>query len=110
MALSANLETRGADLLRSGSTVPSQLTLSTGTIYPHEGRIIFADRQVDPQTGTIRIVGAFSNPGNMLRPGQFGRIRAMTGFPQGRSFGSAARRDRIAGPLSGRRGGHRTTK
>ena len=40
---------------------------------------MFADRQVDSQTGTIRIVGAFANPGNILRPGQFGRIRAQTG-------------------------------
>jgi membrane fusion protein (multidrug efflux system) len=47
-------------------------------VYPHPGRIVFADRQVDSQTGTIRIVGAFANPGNLLRPGQFGRIRAMT--------------------------------
>jgi membrane fusion protein (multidrug efflux system) len=45
--------------------------------------MIFADRQVDPQTGTIRIIGAFDNPGNLLRPGQFGRIRAMTAFRKG---------------------------
>jgi membrane fusion protein (multidrug efflux system) len=38
---------------------------------------------VDPQTGTIRIVGAFANPGNILRPGQFGRIRAMTQLRKG---------------------------
>ncbi|HWD97788.1 MAG TPA: efflux RND transporter periplasmic adaptor subunit, partial [Bryobacteraceae bacterium] len=48
-----------------------------------QGRIIFADRQVDTQTGTIRIVGQFSNPGNILRPGQFARIRAMTGYSRG---------------------------
>ncbi len=80
LALSAKMETKGSDLLRSGSQIPLQFTLSTGAIYPHPGKIAFADRQVDPQTGTIRIVGAFSNPGNILRPGQFGRIRAMTGF------------------------------
>ena len=38
---------------------------------------------MDAQTGTIRIVGAFANPGNLLRPGQFGRIRALTGFRKG---------------------------
>ncbi len=80
LALSGKIDMKGADLLRAGSTVPLQFTLSTGAIYPHQGKIAFADRQVDPQTGTIRIVGAFSNPGNILRPGQFGRIRAMTGF------------------------------
>ncbi|HLH44127.1 MAG TPA: efflux RND transporter periplasmic adaptor subunit [Bryobacteraceae bacterium] len=69
------------DLL--GRQVPLQLTLSNGNIYPHQGHMIFADRQVDPQTGTIRIIGSFDNPGNLLRPGQFGRIRAMTGFRKG---------------------------
>lgn len=68
----------GVDLLRSKNPVPLQLTLANNSIYPYQGRILFADRQVDPSTGTIRIVAAFNNPGNLLRPGQFGRIRAMT--------------------------------
>jgi RND family efflux transporter MFP subunit len=72
-----------AKLMHAGSDVPLQLTLSNGSIYPHQGRIVFADRQVDTQTGTIRIVGAFSNPGSVLRPGQFGRIRALTAFHVG---------------------------
>jgi membrane fusion protein (multidrug efflux system) len=38
---------------------------------------------VDPQTGTIRVVGAFPNPGNILRPGQFGRVRALVGVRRG---------------------------
>jgi membrane fusion protein (multidrug efflux system) len=68
------------DWLRNTNSVPLQLTLTNGTVYAEPGHIIFADRQVDVQTGTIRIVGAFSNPGNILRPGQFGRIRALTGL------------------------------
>lgn len=73
-------ETNGkGDWLRASSAVPLQLTLTTGLIYPQSGHIIFADRQVDSQTGTIRVAGAFANPGNLLRPGQFGRIRARTG-------------------------------
>lgn len=83
MALSAKLGTKAEDILRAGSSVPLQLTLSNGSIYPHQGKIVFADRQVDSQTGTIRIVGTFSNPGNLLRPGQFGRIRALTAFRAG---------------------------
>ncbi len=67
-----------ADLLRSKNPVPLQLTLANGNVYPRSGRILFADRSVDAQTGTIRIVGAFANPGNILRPGQFGRITALT--------------------------------
>jgi membrane fusion protein, multidrug efflux system len=83
LELAGRMNSAGADLLRRGSTVPLRLTLSNGAVYPHEGRIVFADRQVDPQTGTIRIVGAFANPGNVLRPGQFGRIRAMTAMKKG---------------------------
>ncbi len=59
------------------------LVLSDGSTYPRKGQVIFTDRQVDPQTGTIRVVGAFPNPGNILRPGQFGRVRALLGVRQG---------------------------
>ena len=68
----------GGDFLRESNGVPLQLTLADGSVYPHQGHIIFTDRQVDSQTGTIRVVGAFPNPGNVLRPGQFARVRALT--------------------------------
>jgi membrane fusion protein (multidrug efflux system) len=55
-----------------------ELILADGTVYPHKGRIIFTDRQVDPATGTIRLVAAFPNPGSVLRPGQYGRVRIQT--------------------------------
>lgn len=71
------------DLLRNTRTLPLQLTLSNGNRYPGAGRIIFADREVNPQTGTIRIASAFPNPGNVLRPGQFGRVRAMIALRKG---------------------------
>ncbi|HUP02489.1 MAG TPA: efflux RND transporter periplasmic adaptor subunit [Bryobacteraceae bacterium] len=80
LAMAGAIHSDGADMLRQGSSIPLQLTLSNNQVYPHQGHIVFADRQVDPQTGTIRIVGAFPNPGNVLRPGQFGRIRALTSF------------------------------
>lgn len=73
----------GGDWLRNSSAVPLQLTLTNGNVYDHTGHIVFADRQVNPQTGTIQIAGAFANPGNILRPGQFGRIRAQTGYDKG---------------------------
>lgn len=71
------------DLLRNTRTLPLQLTLSNGNEYPRAGHIIFADREVNPQTGTIRIASAFPNPGNVLRPGQFGRVRAMIALHKG---------------------------
>jgi membrane fusion protein (multidrug efflux system) len=67
-----------ADLLRSGSAIPLQLTLGNDNIYPYKGQIVFVDRQVSPQTGTIQIAGSFPNPQNLLRPGQFGRVKAET--------------------------------
>lgn len=58
--------------------VPLELMLSDGSVYPYKGHFLLADRQVDQSTGTIRIGAAFPNPHNLLRPGQFGRVRAMT--------------------------------
>jgi membrane fusion protein (multidrug efflux system) len=79
LGLSGRVKAGGkVDLLRSGNTIPLQLTLGNGNIYPYKGQIVFVDRQVNPQTGTIQIAGSFSNPQNLLRPGQFGRIKAET--------------------------------
>jgi len=58
--------------------LPLQLVLSDGSIYPEKGRVFFADRQVNPDTGTLQMVGLFSNPDFILRPGQYGRVRAQT--------------------------------
>lgn len=65
---------------RRGATQSLELTmiLPDGTEFPHKGTFYLADRQVDPQTGSIRLAGLFSNPGNVLRPGQYARIRAVT--------------------------------
>src|SRR6266446_4267928 len=59
------------------------LILTDGSLYPRKGKILLADRQVDPNTGTIRIVAAFPNPGNVLRPGQYGRVRVETNMKKG---------------------------
>ncbi|MCU1332534.1 MAG: secretion protein HlyD [Candidatus Angelobacter sp.] len=59
------------------------LILTDGSIHPQKGKILLADRQVDPSTGTIRIVAAFPNPGNILRPGQYGRVRVETKLKNG---------------------------
>ena len=55
-----------------------ELLLADGTLYPHKGRFSLADREVDVKTGTLRLQGLFPNPGNILRPGQFARVRAIT--------------------------------
>jgi len=54
-----------------------QLILADGSTYEHEGTFYFADRQVNESTGAIRIAGLFPNPGGILRPGGYGRVRAV---------------------------------
>jgi len=65
---------RGASVVQ----IELELILSDGSTYPEKGSFFFADRQVDQKTGAIRMAGIFPNPGNVLRPGQYGRIRAVT--------------------------------
>ncbi|BBL73860.1 efflux RND transporter periplasmic adaptor subunit [Methylomagnum ishizawai] len=57
--------------------VPLELTLADGSVYPHPGKLYFADRQVDIKTGTIKVATLFPNPRNLLRPGQYAKIRAV---------------------------------
>lgn len=57
-----------------------ELILSDGTRYSQRGKILLTDRQIDTNTGTIRLIAAFPNPGNVLRPGQYGRVRIQTGM------------------------------
>jgi len=64
---------------RVGEQKILELLLSDGSVYPRKGWVVLADRQVDVKTGTIRMAGAFENPGGILRPGMFGRVRAVTG-------------------------------
>jgi RND family efflux transporter MFP subunit len=71
------------NLLSSASPIALQLILANGSTYDRSGSILFADRQVDQQTGTIRIAGAFANPGNILRPGQYAKVRAVTQIIKG---------------------------
>lgn len=56
-----------------------ELILADDTPYTEQGRFYFADRAVDPATGSIKLAGVFPNPGNVLRPGQYGKIRAVIG-------------------------------
>lgn len=84
LMLSQSAKEKGvSDLLRSGSKIPLELTLANGDKYPMKGTIIFVDRQVDNQTGTIRIAASFANPESLLRPGQFAHVSALTGVKHG---------------------------
>jgi len=60
----------------SADAIPLELILSDGSVYPHKGKFSLADRQVDVKTGTMRLGALYPNPGNLLRPGQFGIVRA----------------------------------
>jgi membrane fusion protein (multidrug efflux system) len=78
-----NKQQKGSGTVRDSQAMSLELVLSNGNTYPQKGKVLFTDRQIDSQTGTIRLVGAFPNPGNFLRPGQFGRVRALLGVRQG---------------------------
>ena len=62
---------------------PFELILADGTVYPHKGIGLLTNRQVDTSTGSIQVVCAFPNPQNILRPGQFGRLRAAADVKSG---------------------------
>lgn len=59
------------------SEAPLQLVLADGSVYPHQGKMALADRQIDPATGTLKIGSLFPNTDNFLRPGMYGKVRAM---------------------------------
>ncbi|MGH9484820.1 MAG: efflux RND transporter periplasmic adaptor subunit [Terriglobales bacterium] len=66
------------NLLAPRGSAPVQLVLADGSIYAHAGKVLFADRAVNADTGTIELVASFPNPGDLLRPGQPAKVRALT--------------------------------
>jgi len=82
MAAAERISKRYEDNARNPNAIDDlspkmEMILSNGKVYPHKGKFFLADRQVEVKTGTIRIAAQFPNPGNLLRPGQFARIRAV---------------------------------
>jgi len=60
-----------------------ELVLSDGTVFPHKGHVLLTGRNVDVRTGTIATIGLFPNPGNILRPGQYAKVRAVVKIRKG---------------------------
>jgi RND family efflux transporter MFP subunit len=90
VALSEREYLRFAETMETGSQpLPGQraasleLVLGDGSVHAHRGQFVVADRQVDSTTGTIRILATFPNPKRLLRPGQFGRVRAVITVAKG---------------------------
>jgi len=71
---------RAAALWQDGGGLT--LVLADGRVVPQRGSVMAVDRGVDPKMGTIRVSASFPNPGNLLRPGQYGRVRAQTAVRQ----------------------------
>jgi membrane fusion protein, multidrug efflux system len=88
-----------------------ELILADGRVFAHKGRVYFADRQVDERTGTIKVATLFPNPGNILRPGQFAKIRALIETQKGallvpqRAVNELQGRFQVAVVGSGQQGG-----
>lgn len=60
-----------------------ELILSDGSVFPHRGKPFLVGREVDVKTGTIQLAGAFPNPGNVLRPGQYAKVRVAVDVKKG---------------------------
>ena len=67
---------------RPGET-PLDLFLVDGSQYPHQGKVAVLNRQVDTTTGTFKVAALFPNPDNILRPGQYGKVRATMAVAKG---------------------------
>jgi membrane fusion protein (multidrug efflux system) len=67
-----------------------ELILGDGSVFPQHGHVLFLGREVDSRTGTILVRGEFPNPGNVLRPGQYARVRAVTETRKGAMLVPAA--------------------
>jgi len=67
---------------RPGQT-PLDLFLVDGSQYPHQGKVAVFNRQVDTTTGTFKVAALFPNPDNILRPGQYGKVRATMSVEKG---------------------------
>jgi membrane fusion protein, multidrug efflux system len=62
---------------------PLELILSDGSVFPHRGKPFLVGREVDVKTGTIQLAGVFPNPGNLLRPGQYAKVRVAVDVKKG---------------------------
>ena len=74
---------RGPQSRTANAKLPFELVLADGSVHPQQGQLVFVDRNVDPTTGTILLEAAFPNPGGILRPGQYARVRAAVDLKQG---------------------------
>jgi RND family efflux transporter MFP subunit len=78
LRMAGRLNDAGSSQQPWGSKAGLELILGDGSVYSKKGSFLAADREVDLKTGTIRMSAIFPNPGNILRPGQYGRVRANT--------------------------------
>ncbi len=74
LRLSRRMQERAAQ--GTGPGTPVQLILADGTVHPYAGRLDAVERNIDPTTGTLALQITFPNPQGVLRPGQYGRVRA----------------------------------
>jgi membrane fusion protein (multidrug efflux system) len=72
LTLARRREERG---ITGASQASMELILADGSVLPDKGRLVYVDRNVDPQTGTIMLEASFPNPSYIVRPGQYARVR-----------------------------------
>ncbi len=77
------LGTAEAQHTETGNESSLELILADGSVYEHRGKVDFVDRQVDPTTGSMLVQASFPNRAELLRPGQFAKVRAMVRMVKG---------------------------
>ncbi len=73
---------QAGDLTRDSDSVPVELLLPNGTVYPIEGQLQFSEIAVNPSTGAVTLRASFANPDGMLLPGMYVRARLSDGVRQ----------------------------
>jgi membrane fusion protein, multidrug efflux system len=67
---------KGSQPTKEEQEKPLQMVLADGSTHPEPGRLVFVDRNVDPESGTILLEASFPNPDRIVRPGQYAKVRA----------------------------------
>jgi membrane fusion protein (multidrug efflux system) len=65
------------------SALEFELILADGSVFPQKGSFYAEDRHLDAKTGSIKMEITFPNPGDLLRPGQFGKVRTIVETKKG---------------------------
>ena len=77
LIIAKEMQARGESVRKETRKSDLDLLLADGSTHPYKGKVDFADREIDPSTGSLLVQATFPNPDRILRPGQFARVKAL---------------------------------